>query len=181
MSISERPDFKWASDADARLKELVEERLSGGQISVQLSGEFKHLVTRNAVIGRCQRLGIKLCSNKGGGRAIKIVKAAREKFPKTELLPKSIVKQLEKAFHKAVFATKSGRPNISAEEPTEPLFDDTKSVVGVPYDKLAHNGCSYELGSLGTMTRNYRFCGALVKQGKPWCDVHHARARVARK
>lgn len=179
MSISERPDFKWAS-ADARLKELVEERFSSGQISVQLSGEFQHFITRNAVIGRCQRLGFQLKSGRKNGK-VKTVKVAREKAPKTELLPKSIVKQLEKAFHKAVFATKSGRPNISAEEPAEPLFDDTKFTVGVPYDKLAHNGCSYELGSLGTMTRNYRFCGALVKQGKPWCDVHHALTRVTRK
>lgn len=46
---------------DARLEKLAKDGLSAGQIAASLGGGF----TRNAVIGRCSRLNIKLARHRG--------------------------------------------------------------------------------------------------------------------
>lgn len=64
--------MKWSEKDDAILKKLVDAGYSSSQIALQFS------VTRNSVIGRCHRLGLKLGVNRGASeRAAKAVETRK--------------------------------------------------------------------------------------------------------
>jgi GcrA cell cycle regulator len=57
---------KWTSEHDAMLRKLREDGFSSTQIGIAVNVEFHTFYTRNAVIGRCHRLGLTKQKNPPG-------------------------------------------------------------------------------------------------------------------
>jgi len=60
------PRFSWSEESLIQLKALIAEKHTAGRIAAILSALLKVRITRNAVIGKCHRDGIKLAQTRQG-------------------------------------------------------------------------------------------------------------------
>jgi GcrA cell cycle regulator len=82
------PNDQWPNAYVNLLRQLLPERLSASQIAAELNKQFRTNITRNAVIGKAYRLGLKLIGGKStpGTRRPRIRKR-RVLAPRCPLLP----------------------------------------------------------------------------------------------
>ena len=91
-NVSNQKNSIWSAATDATLKALVGQRYSARKAASEINTRHKDLrkpCTRNAVIGRCTRLGLKLEGGRGGGTHTPTAKAkaARGGTPKPYTYP----------------------------------------------------------------------------------------------
>jgi hypothetical protein len=136
---------------DARLRELHalggDAALSMGEISDKLSFEFDVAITRNAVIGRCGRTGLKR-----GGVTVKMRAAKRAGQRKIRIRP------------------------IRVDAPIVPeIQPPADSASGISLLQLKRNTCRWPLGEMQDYPP-YLYCGQVVAIDGPYCTAHHERA-----
>jgi len=136
---------------DARLRELHalggEAALSMGEIADRLNREFRMGITRNAVIGRCGRTGLKR-----GGVTVKMRAAKRAGQRKIRIRPIRV-----------------DAPIVPEIQPPE---DPTS---GISLLQLKRNTCRWPLGAMQDYPP-YLYCGRVVALDRPYCTAHHDRA-----
>lgn len=147
----------WNADKDLILKTLHAEGYSASKIAEQIPGK-----TRNAVIGRLHRLGLRRkFPNKNESalmlsRRIKQGKAAPRTTPwGTTTSPDTVAKQI----------AESAKPYIEA-----PTADKATRTLAT----LDRGECRWPIGD--PKTAAFGFCGCEAIPGKPYCQTHDQRA-----
>lgn len=146
---------QWTPDRVALLRKLHAEGLSYSTIANKLGN-----VTRNAVWGKCHRLGLSNSINVAKRRTPRIRKPTTRQNPqhKPVTLPK-----LER-----ITETKP-RPTLKQVE--LPLLDPNQSV---KFIEAEHTHCKYIISPEGTPALEIRVCGMKPVIGTSWCETHRA-------
>jgi GcrA cell cycle regulator len=150
----------WTDDRVELLRRLWSDGLSASQIAAEIGG-----VTRNAVIGKVHRLGLS-----GRGKA----KAASPQRPRKATRAPSAPTPIAQATPRSPVIVAPAPQALAAEPELEAIEDD----IAVPMSErvtimdLRESMCRWPMGD---PTRpEFRFCGARVVTGLPYC-THHAR------
>jgi hypothetical protein len=151
--VSNPADSIWLDPRlNLRLRELHrlkgDDELNMGEIADRLSSEFKVVVTRNAVIGRCHRLDLP--------RRV------------TPLSPRARKQKVEKP----MIIRK-----IRVDAPIVPEMPVADPAAGLTILQLSPDSCRWPLGDLMQTRPPYLFCGKVIRVGTPYCPVHDDRAR----
>jgi GcrA cell cycle regulator len=147
----------WNADTDLILKKLHKEGYSASKIAEQIPGK-----SRNAVIGRLHRLGLRRkfpMKNESAlmlSRRIKEGKASPRKTPwGTTTSPSTVAKQVAEA----------AKPYIEA-----PTADKATRTLAT----LERGECRWPIGDPKSPTFGY--CGCAAIPGKSYCETHDKRA-----
>lgn len=177
MSLAETIEIKksiyratprWPADVNALMVRLVLDGVSSLETAKQINKAFPHLVpyTRNAVIGRCERLGI--VRPQGHARATR----------KAIIAVRNIVKAQAKAREVPAPVIPPVTPPAPAVEPVkiavvqrEMQPQDDQMLPGVRLIDLQSWHCRWPLGD--PRSDDFRFCGCQKAIGS-YCE-HHAR------
>jgi GcrA cell cycle regulator len=166
------PDLIWPPERIDRLRELWAEGLSASQIAAHLDG----VVTRNAVIGKLNRLGLKsrlrreteiedevLAALLQHAETTPFLGAEKGKVPPTPPPPPPQAKLPPRVAPKKLPAAHSPE-----------LTPSTTARTAVTIDQLDEDTCRYPLGRVQDRPP-FLYCGATTTApGKPWCP-HHFR------
>lgn len=136
----------WDDDTVAKLKKLASEGYSASQIGLRLGG-----LTRNQVLGKCDRLGVKIFGNVRHRTAERVRTA--------------------KLMHEKRRAAAGKQP---AKLVVEPLpLRSAGDVARKQLADLTEQDCKYPVGHPGE--KGFGFCAAERVQGLPYCAQHAAR------
>lgn len=168
----------WTDTQFERLKSLVDQGLSAGQIGGQMG------MTRNAIISKVSRSGLRLHGNHAGGwesrapgapmpakrvrrRGLKLLPAERRQKPKT-------IPPEERAARGAIAAAQ-----IAHTDATE-LADLAPEDASQAIDFMDLNGhtCRWPIGESRSLS-TLRFCGQAPHQERPYC-LRHCRMAYRR-
>ena len=172
--------MSWTDERVEILKKMWGEGQSASQIAKELGG-----VTRNAVIGKINRLGL---SNRAGSAGAKA--AAKEKAPKAEAkkpAPAPAAKQQPKtesaapppqpkvAGRRAIIPAGQPLPpqpsaNEISPEALAKVNEIEKKSKKIGLMELTERTCKWPVGD--PATEDFWFCGLPVKAGKPYCEAH---------
>ena len=132
----------WTPEMDARLRELTAKEMTSGAIG-KLMGK-----TRNSIIGRRRRLGIKLSPVEASKKRSESGKRNRPKPPRPAVAP---------------------APQVVAI-PIEQL------TAAVSVEDIGSRQCRWT-GDLPALIRldTPLYCGAPTAEGQSWCPTHRAR------
>lgn len=134
----------WTSEMDARLRDLTAKEMTAGAIG-KLMGK-----TRNSIIGRRRRLGIKLSAVEASKKRSESGKRNMPKPP---------------------------RPPVVAPAPTQVVaipIEQLKAAVSI--EDIGRRQCRWT-GELPALIRldTPLYCGAPTAEGQSWCPTHRAR------
>ena len=150
----------WTDELEARLKRLWREGLSGGQIAKTFSAELGRCVTRSAVIGKLNRLGVcrDVRPRKDGVHAGALLSARLKSEHMRRRAPK----------REAPSAVRPARPRVGD------AFVLADGQAGVAFMALEPHHCRWPCDGPdgGTL-----FCGAPKRAGGSYCASHAARAK----
>lgn len=166
----------WTDERVAELKRLLPTGASAATIAREIGG-----ISRNAVIGKTLRLGLKLSNAQGVGSRPHVARAPRtprlHHFP---IRPRAgyAIPKVKDTEQRRAEALDLGA-NLQCEElpvltPEQKARAKTLLDLG-PYD------CRFPLGHPGKP--DFCFCGDTVAEGKPYCVGHWRRSheRVAKR
>jgi GcrA cell cycle regulator len=138
----------WTDERVERLRVLVEARYSCSQIAADLGG-----TTRNAVIGKMNRLSLQSPNPANGGA--KGMKAVRQYKPKK---------------HQNIYATRWGASDPDAKPPMDMEAIKVADVIPLhlSFAKIERDQCRYPYGSDTEIT----YCGNHTA-GATYCDQHY--------
>lgn len=141
----------WTAEREAALRKAVAQKLTGGQITDILNAQFGLRLSRNAVIGKCGRLGIRLAGKSKGGAGLVTTTGKRNAPP---LLAKPA----------------PPRPLPVAPAPlTAEDIAELRTLLTLP-----GGACRWPLAGEGKMTQ---FCGQeQAADDAPYCAWHMLRA-----
>lgn len=141
--------IKWAPEHDAMLRKMRADKISSSKIGDALNREFRTGYSRNAVIGRCQRLG--LC-----------VKAVpKPKKPVPTLAPQPSLQPSPKVKRHTAF-----RPPAFKADPVTGLRQADVVPLNLLLIELEPDQCRWPYGD-GPFT----FCGCAIYEGS-YCHAH---------
>lgn len=136
--------MKWTAERYKRLAELRDEGLTAAQIAKELGG-----VTRNAVIGTANRLGL-----------------VKQTGPRTgSVVPK------RKPVRKRVENHGNYVRLVEAVSPAVPVIDQRADVPVTLFDLQSHH-CRWPIGD------PVLFCGGTKLDGQAYCEHHYSIAYV---
>jgi GcrA cell cycle regulator len=155
----------WTKERIERLKELWTEGLSASQIAAELGGGL----TRNAVLGKANRLGLT-------HGAAKEVRTPRPRKPHPPDPAPTAEPSSPTEPTPASMPTKPVAASGPAAAPPAPVALREAAIVppseGVTIMELREAMCRWPLGD--PTTPEFRFCGAHAATGLPYCP-HHAQ------
>ncbi len=162
MSVKyyEMPKDRWTPERIAALLRLRDQGLSASQISDELPGGF----SRNAVIGKLTRMGLRL------GNSV-CVKAERKPIP--QLLERARSAEIKiKARHEYKRQSAVWRETI--QEPRYESFTGILEVSGKQFPP-EHDECREIIGE----PKNLKCCGQKVFRHYPYCEPHSRKNFLA--
>ena len=140
----------WTEAEDDLLRHLTSRNLSAGQIAAQMpSGR-----TRNAVIGRWQRIGIKV---------------GHKRKPKSLLVKPT--PDVEKSSLDTLLKRLKERAKSQTKTTKQPLRDGEPNPLMLSLPDLERNMCRFPFGDVGE--DDFGFCGHRTLAGRPYCPYHH--------
>lgn len=142
--------MSWTPERIERLKELVDQGLTAEQIARELGGGITH----NAVIGKIQRLGLKL-----RGSAIWFPRPGKPRQPRVRA-------------PKQRWVPPPPPPAQFAEAATAAPPDPSKFACTLL--QLNDKTCRWPLGD--PQEPDFHFCGVPPREGQPYCDHHCSMA-----
>lgn len=161
--------FRWDDDVVAKLTEYWKEGFSCSQIAAKLYSEFNFEISRSAVIGKLNRMGMK--SNVEVTR-IKNRSASRRTLAKVGKKPAPKVNPRPARVMSGLFVGGGGDL-----PPVEPLpKEESPSDYAKLYtlDQLEKGMCKWPVGD--PKTPDFGFCGKDRVPGQPYCMGHCQRA-----
>lgn len=155
---------KWDSDLEAALKQALAQKQSASQIADRLNAQFGLSLSRNAVIGKCNRDRIRLTWQS----RVDPVHAPRDRKCPQPSAPMPLQIAREAVQDSALAAVDDASP---LTEPAPVLRDD-----GQPHTLLSlpAGACKWPGEGEG---KNVQFCG-LATDEAPYCPAHHAKSVV---
>lgn len=171
VRLSDDVRFKWTDENITRLRELALEGLSASQIGLIFG------TTRNSVIGKCHRVGVKLVS-RGEYAAPRLGKPATDR------------KRQARNATPGGASSKSGdrlgftRSPTATQQPNATIANwfnaASKTAVNQPRHltlaQLEASSCRFPLGD--PCHESFRFCGAVRKGSLPYCAECAERAYI---
>lgn len=154
--------MSWTDERVDLLKKLWGEGRTAAEIANALGG-----VTRNAVIGKANRLSL-------SRRTSPIKKTAKKKQPANTNLAAVAQDQTSLAQ-----SAQSGQHNttpshaLSAVKP-DAIHERDKKRKRIPLAELKPNQCRWPIGD--PRDKNFGFCGCKMEPGQTYCAEHHAAA-----
>lgn len=145
--------MKWTPEQDDSLREYVAANLSCSQIADEISTKHRIVASRNAVIGRLHRLGIKTRTVTNGLGHLPSKKARAESVPVAK--PKAAPK-----------------PQRFTCEPITGLRQADVVPLHLSLIDLEPDQCRYPFGD-----GPYTFCGCAKFDDSPYCEPHDALSR----
>lgn len=139
----QKSNFKWNDAVVDQIKAFMAEDLSASQIAAKLG----NAVSRNAVLGKIHRLGLKWPESRGIRIRVREPRPPRPPRPERRRKP----------------------PKIKLIDVVEPR---TESAVGLMELKRHH--CRAVLSECGE-DGLAMYCGETVAEGRPWCGWHASR------
>lgn len=143
----------WTDERVEELKRLLRQGLSASAIAERLGG-----MTRNAVIGKAHRMGLKLHNHPAGERRINARKARK----------KSHKKQCAKIFTPPPYMTMPVEPLPHGPEPNVP-FKERRGILD-----LEDSQCRWPIGD--PKEPDFHFCNGKRVHGFAYCAHHSRRA-----
>lgn len=144
------PTFTWPDEAIEAMRAHAANGLSASQIAAALSPVFDYPLTRNSIVGKCARVGIKLAWQPPN-------KAAGEKIAKARVsAPKPRVE---------AFVEFLGIP-----EREQPVVVDLPVTGRVTLMELRHRHCRFPTSQ--NEDGEWLFCGEDKMDGKSYCCLH---------
>jgi GcrA cell cycle regulator len=145
----------WTPERVERLKKLLAEGLSAGQIALQLDANF----TRNAVIGKVGREGLKFARGARARRLLGIAaRPTRTQDPMPRLKPVAVLREMALA------------PKFNPEPYVPAVVDLPAEPLNVGLLDLEHGMCKFPT----TAEAPHLFCGLPIVKGRPYCSAHVA-------
>lgn len=145
----------WNDDAAEIVRKLVETKFTATEIAAEL-GAKGYAYSRNAVIGKINRLGLKLFRAQGVVNTPKIKRAGDDARRLTQTLRK-IKPGQNPSFGPEI------KPLIEPEGPSE---------CAVSLLELTSENCHWPIGD--PHHPDFHFCGRSALEGRPYC-AHHCR------
>ena len=162
----------WTADMVAALRAAVAQKMTASQIANALNSMFRLRLTRNSVIGKCNRLEIRL-SNKPK-TAMFNLKRAQPSAPKP--LRQSVQDRGGAGFVTTI-GNRNALPLLPASNPPQtpyPRQPDPAPVLCT--DGQPHTILSLPLGGCRWPCRGFekpfRFCGNVAGIDDPYCEFH---------
>lgn len=155
----------WTDEAVEALKRLALEGRSASVIAQTLGA-----TSRNAVIGKANRIGIKLS---GGGRAFALCAAPIQMYPtQSKASPRG--KPSPGKQRSAVALTRD--PRFDRREKASSSFDEAevKEMRRVRLEEIRAFACRWPLGD--PTSGDFAYCGLEAAQGRPYCAGHSRMA-----
>lgn len=149
-------DNPWTIEEDATLKELYCEGYSSRQISDRLGR------TRNAVVGRWDRLGL-------NGSALKDLRWNSTQAVTRRSNGMSKTQQDAKANNDRPVWHRT--PDDEKQEPYIPKLDPVAAPMMIGIMELTSKTCRWPYG-----TENFLYCGCRTEPGRVYCPEHARRA-----
>jgi hypothetical protein len=166
--MTPRQLMNWTEQEVELLKGWLAEGLSSSQICERFL-EIGRECTRNSVIGKAGRMGLKLTGKSGGARPPGPHRRKRVKAQPT-IAPTSIVAPVMGQKHVVAVAI----PDIKNEdlpEPIEARVEAGPASGGVHLLHLKHNSCRFPLWGYRDKP-SLIFCGEPVDHNSAWCKAH---------
>jgi GcrA cell cycle regulator len=153
----------WTSEIIDRLRQHMADGLSAKECAAELKSEFQHSFTRNSVIGKAQRIGLR------PGSLDMITREKQRKRDGIKHPRKGRVLKL----HKPPMA----RAPLAWPEPV--TVDDLRipQAQRLTLVELENHHCRFPIGEVGSP--DFFFCGAPTADmagGRPYCRAHARRA-----
>lgn len=155
--------FPWNETSEARLSELVGQKLSSRQIATILSNEF-FPATRNTVIGKCHRMKLVLHHGQAG---------PKQGTP-SPLRGRKV--ESRKAPSKPMGWVKIARPKYVEPGDTGERQPPTPDAFAIPVSNrvklmdLRETHCRFPSGD--PSEEDFGFCGEFADYGVPYCRAH---------
>lgn len=160
----------WSEELTTKLRELADGKRTSEQLAALLG------VTRNAVIGRAHRLGLKLSSHRNGfssGRSkVKACARKKELAEMSASLPSlEVGTHLRRQGPSRTVVVPDPKPlALPPEPPAEPASRPCKLVA------LTATRCRWPLGD--PRHKSFRYCGANKEVEVSYCHAHERIARM---
>lgn len=154
---------KWPEEHAARFLELIAQGLSYAQIADEMNKEFGTDYSRNAMVGRATRVGVKSTykqHHRPGPRTNKPKVRVEQRLRVVAANGNSDVKRVSAAF-------------VAVVEPAEQVTIEGLELRHVSLLDLRKGECRFECSGQDD-ARNFTFCGNPVKPGSSYCSAHHA-------
>lgn len=146
----------WTDDMIAKLKECIATKLSGSQCAAFINHAFNLKLSRNAIIGKVNRLHLTFNSGLGGNQ--KPVGSPATKFSST-------------------YQPKRKYPPMEPVTPIEgQSYDNDRRTYGIVLTDLSDTVCHFPLWDEDDEARFY--CGAASVEGLPYCTHHYRRTHI---
>ena len=158
--------LRWDETLINKLKELADRGLSATQIG-EIFG-----TTKNAIIGKCHRLGLTLSGSSGPRRKRRHLIVKPKKLKKRLYLKPSTnepsIKIKARKFLKVRSTMSNSDKSIGMDK-----FYEKLGIPPIPDDKTCHyiNGDDIKNG-------NHAWCNRPTQKNSMYCDWHHARVYV---
>ncbi len=152
--------MSWTDERIATLKHMWQDGHSAGRIAIELGG-----VTRSAVIGKVQRLGL-------AGRSTRVTRPPGRPRTTTLRVPAPRLRPAARSL-----AAVQTREVVSAPIAPEPPPVDTPDDVApsrCSLMDLKRESCRWPIGDPGEA--DFGFCGGKAVDGLPYCAHHAGRA-----
>jgi hypothetical protein len=142
--------IKWNDEMIQILRDCADKGMTSTQICIELKKKFDENFTRNAIIGKMHRLGLKA----GVLPRKKITKQTIEEIKKSE--PKKVAPKI-----------------VQSQTPTLRTVNNKKSK-WLPFLELKENHCRYPKGDI--KTRDLLFCAAPAtsEMNRSYCAEHYS-------
>ncbi len=167
--------FSWPEAAVADLRKYKAEGLSSSQIAYRLSTEYRSSISRNAVIGKCARIGI-VMSSESVSTTIKANHARRAaKPPKThkERVDADAIRERRAA--DLIRVAKANKTAEVVQLPPKRQHPDEIAVAPCCLEALTFSSCLWPLERT-TPIGDTLFCANEKAAGRPYCEGHAKRA-----
>lgn len=170
--------FSWPESAVADLRKYRAEGLSCTQIAHRLSTQYRASISRNAVIGKCARMGIVMSDNaKSATFSLGSVERAR-KQPKTPKTPKEWVYAdaiRERRAADLIRVSQAEKAAKVVQLPAKLQHPDEIAVARCCLEALALSSCRWPLERTAPNGETL-FCANEKVMGRPYCEGHTKRA-----
>lgn len=137
------------------MDDMLSRRATYVQIAMEVNKKFKTNITRNAALGKCQRMGLK-SKNK---------RTDRYKKPKERKVAVRTVR----------FIAPSVRPPKPPPKERPSLNPNWVEPIGVDVRDLADGDCHWPLGGFSARPP-YKYCGEKKFKGSMYCHHHYTES-----
>jgi GcrA cell cycle regulator len=158
----------WLEDRDARLRKLAADGLSASQIAKEIGA-----VSRSAVLGRANRIGIKL----GGDRYVRRTPQERTER-KNEMRRKRRAAAADRPISLRADTRSPAKRLADAYAAADAVAEATpqaqtaeQKALNVSLLQLSDRTCKYPIGD--PQSPDFTFCGAAPNSIGPYCHRHH--------